>query len=293
VTPRPIPVLVIAGFLGSGKTTLVDRLLRGAQRSGVRLAIVSNEFGDTGIDQALIDQGVDGFVELDGGCVCCRLSDALADTLLHLYERAHPDRLVLECSGLALPADVLAQFWRKPLRHWTAELVAVVVVDAERAAADGEPDPTFAAQLEAADLVILNKLDLVDDAARRRARARIDALTGGRPIVEAVRCDVDPAVLFPVVGDRHDHDHDHDHAAHEALHARYGTEELLFPDVVDPDALAARIAGLGALRAKGFVRTPSGLSVVQAVGARVEITPFPRALDPDLVGRVVVIREVG
>ncbi len=295
VTPRPIPVLVIAGFLGSGKTTLVDRLLRAAQAEGVKLAIVSNEFGNTGIDQALIDQGLDGFVELDGGCVCCRLSDALADTLLALYERAKPDRLVLECSGLALPADVLAQFWRKPLRFWTAELVAVVVVDAERAAAEGEPDPTWVAQLEAADLVILNKLDLVDEPGRLRARARIDALTGGRPIVEAVRSDVDPAVLFPVVHAHHDHDHDHhehDHAAHEALHARYGTEELLFPDVVDPDALAARIAGLGALRAKGFVRTATGVSVVQAVGARVEITPFPRPLDPELLGRVVVIREV-
>jgi len=290
VVPRPIPVLVVAGFLGSGKTTLVERLLRASIAEGAKLAIVSNEFGDTGIDQALLDQGLDGFVELDGGCVCCRLSDALAETLLTLYARATPDRLVLECSGLALPADVLAQFWRKPLRHWTAELVAVVVVDAERAAAEGEAEPTWVQQLEAADLVVLNKLDLVDDAARLRARAAIDAITGGRPIVEAVRCDVDPAVLFPTLAPRHDHPHDHDHAAHEALHARYRTEELLFPDVVDPAWIVAHVAGLGALRAKGFVRVSAGVSLVQGVGARVELTPFLRELDPALVGRVVVIR---
>lgn len=291
VTPQPIPVLVVAGFLGSGKTTLVDRLLRRAQRDGVRLAIVSNEFGDTGIDQALYDQGMDGIVELDGGCVCCRLSDALADTLLQLYARAHPDRLVLECSGLALPADVLAQFWRKPLRFWTSELVAVVVVDAERAAADEEPDPTWVAQLEAADLVVLNKLDLVDGAAAARARARIDALTGGRPLLPAVRCDVDPDLLFPTLPTPRGHDHEHDHAAHEALHARYATEELSLPDPVDPAALRARLEGLGALRAKGFVRDGAGrVLLVQAVGARVEIAPFAREVDRSLVGRVVVIR---
>ena len=77
----PVPALIISGFLGSGKTTLVSRLLDAARRDGVRLAIISNEFGDTGIDRALLDAGQEGFVELDGGCVCCRLSDALSDTV--------------------------------------------------------------------------------------------------------------------------------------------------------------------------------------------------------------------
>ena len=77
----PIPALIVSGYLGSGKTTLVGHLLREAQAEGVRLAIISNEFGDTGIDRALLDAGEDGFVELDGGCVCCRLSDVLGETL--------------------------------------------------------------------------------------------------------------------------------------------------------------------------------------------------------------------
>jgi cobalamin biosynthesis protein CobW len=297
LTPRPIPVLVVAGFLGSGKTTLVERLLRAAQADGVKLAIVSNEFGDTGIDQALYDQGQDGIVELDGGCVCCRLSDALAETLLALFARATPDRLVLECSGLALPADVLAQFWRKPLRFWTSELVAAVVVDAERAADPGEPDPTWVAQLEAADLVVLNKVDLVDPAALARARARLQTLSHDRPILPAVRCDVDPEVLFPAVPPRADHHHDHhdhDHAAHEALHARYTTHELAVAPGSEPAAVVAAVEAERALRAKGFFRgADGGVWLVQGVGARVEVSRFARAVDEALVGRVVVIRSTG
>ena len=76
-----VPVTILTGFLGAGKTTLVQHLLEEAQAEGVRLAIVSNEFGDTGIDRALLDAGEEGFVELDGGCVCCRLSDL---SLIHI-----------------------------------------------------------------------------------------------------------------------------------------------------------------------------------------------------------------
>jgi G3E family GTPase len=70
---KRIPVLVISGFLGSGKTTLVSYLLKEAQRKGARIAVVSNEFGALGIDRALLGQGGDAYVELEGGCVCCRL----------------------------------------------------------------------------------------------------------------------------------------------------------------------------------------------------------------------------
>ena len=93
--PNPVPALIVSGFLGAGKTTLVQHLLEQAQAEGVRLAIVSNEFGDTGIDRALLDAGEEGFVELDGGCVCCRLSDALSETLEALLTQVRPDRLVL------------------------------------------------------------------------------------------------------------------------------------------------------------------------------------------------------
>lgn len=292
--PEPVPALIVAGFLGSGKTTLVDRLLRAAQADGVRLAIVSNEFGDTGIDRALLDAGEEGFVELDGGCVCCKLSDALGETLEALLTEVRPDRLVLECSGLALPGELVIQFWRPPLDALIADTLVAVVVDAEVAAGDDEPDDLWVEQLEAADLVVLNKRDLVDDAGLARARARVDALTGERPLVTAERCAVDPALLFPAlpgVRAAPTVDPDHDHAAHAHEHERFGTRELTFDGVVDADAVVRELLALDALRAKGFVRTPDGLRVIQGVGRRIEITTPTRPVPDALVGRVVVIHR--
>ena len=130
----------------------------------------------------------------------------------------------------------------------------------------------------------------MDGAGLARARAAVDAFTGGRPILETVRSKVDPDLLFPPDPERlhHDHDHDHDHP-HD--HDRYGTEELTLAEELDERAIVDRITALGALRAKGFVRTPRGVRVVQAVGPRVEITEPTRPVPPHLVGKVVVIRR--
>jgi cobalamin biosynthesis protein CobW len=294
VSQAPVPALIVAGWLGSGKTTLVDHLLRRAQAEGVRLAIISNEFGDTGIDRALLDAGEEGFVELDGGCVCCRLSDALGETLQLILEQVKPDRLVLECSGVALPGEVLVQFWRPPIDALVSDEVVVVVVDSERAGSGAALDDTFVEQLEAADLVLLNKRDLVDEAGLARAKALVGELTGGQPVLETVRCRVEPALLFPPDPEgsrlaRRDPDAPGHHEDHE--HERFNTLALTFAGVVDPDAVLAEVASHGAVRAKGFVRTPDGLRVLQGVGPRIELTEPQRPVPDALVGKVVLIHK--
>lgn len=288
----PVPALIIAGYLGSGKTTLVQHLLAEAQREGVRLAIISNEFGDTGIDRALIDAGEEGYVELDGGCVCCRLSDALGDTLESILTTVRPDRLVLECSGVALPGEVLMTFWRPPIDELISEEVVVVLVDGDRLARDEAVDGTFTEQLEAADLVLLNKCDLLNAEQITAARARIDGITGGQPIIDAVQSKVAPALLFPpdpqlARTERRDAEAQPRPHSHE----RFNTHELHFDDGVSTAEVLSRVAAEQAIRAKGFVRTDVGVRVVQGVGQRIELAEPPLAVPDALIGRVVVIRR--
>lgn len=287
-----VPALIVSGFLGSGKTTLVSRLLAHAQAHGIKLAIVSNEFGDTGIDRALLDAGEEGFVELDGGCVCCKLSDALSETLEAILTTVKPDRLVLETSGVALPGEVVLQFWRPPLRALISDEVVVVVVDAEADLTD--PDETMLEQIEAADLFLLNKLDLVDDATQQASRARLDELSGGRPCIGTVQCDVDPDLLYPPDPEgvrQQRRDPNAQHPPH--THAAFNTTELRFEPGVESDEVLEIVASHEAIRAKGFVQTAQGLRVVQGVGVRIALTEPTNPVPEDLIGRVVVIHKAG
>jgi G3E family GTPase len=267
---RRIPVLVVSGFLGSGKTTLVRRVLADARRTGRRVAVVSNEFGELGIDQALFGDGGAAYVELEGGCVCCRLSDRLVETLQTLFERARPDRVVVETSGVALPFDVQLQFWREPVARWVEDDVAVVVVNAEQLRDARDLDATFAQQVSSADLLLLNQLDRVGAAEVPRLEAALRELEPEAPIVRCVRCGVEPALLFPPDPDglrARRREAGGDAPAHG--HEQFASEELRFERGVAPEAVLERVREAGALRAKGFVATSQGLRLVQGVGPRV------------------------
>lgn len=289
---KRVPVLVVSGFLGSGKTTLVRRILDDALANRIRVALVSNEFGELGIDKALLGSMQDDYVELRGGCVCCKLSDQLVDTLQMLRERADPDRIVVETSGVALPYDTQLNFWRAPVRDWIADDVAVVVVNAEQLHARREIEGTFEQQVSSADLLVLNKLDLVPDVAWDDLEAALREIEPEAPILRAEHADVEPQLLFPpdAAGAR---------AARRAAagpvqphsHESFAVEELSVEPGLREAALLERLAGLGALRLKGFVETQAGVRAVQGVGPRIELDAPVEAPAPELLGRVVVIRR--
>ncbi len=284
---RRVPVLVVGGFLGSGKTTLVRRLLADSQARGVRMAVISNEFGELGIDAALIGAGGTRMVELAGGCVCCSLSDALVDTLEELRAKVDPDRIVIECSGLALPFDTQLHLYRPPVRDWVGDEACVVVVDAERW---DEPDPLFEEQVQSADLVLLSKLDLVDESTRHKAYGRIQALVPDVTIIEVIHGDVSVDLLYPS-GPRGPRETDHDHAHH---HDAWTSAELRAPDGLDEEAMLAWLEAHRGVRTKGFVRAGGAIKVVQGVGRRIDLAdPGDLPVDEALVGRVVVIRRPG
>jgi cobalamin biosynthesis protein CobW len=294
MSPKPVPALIVSGYLGSGKTTLVRHLLEDATARGIRLAIVSNEFGDTGIDRALLDAGEEGYVELDGGCVCCRLSDVLSETLETILTTVKPDRLVLETSGVALPGEVVIQFWRPPLRALIRDEVVTVLVDAEHLAQTEELEETFLEQVESADLLVLNKIDLVDKGTAAACERRLAELTGGQPVLHATQANVDPDLLYPpdLDGTRQER-RDPNAELHAHTHEAFSTLELLFEGEVTEDEVLESVRAQGAIRAKGFVRTANGVLLIQGVGERIAVGPPPVEPPEELVGRVVVIHRLG
>jgi len=290
----PVQALVVSGFLGSGKTTLVRHLLEDAQRQGIKLGIISNEFGELGIDAALLGDTGDAYVELEGGCVCCRLSDELIASLELLRERVRPDRVVVETSGVALPYDTQLHFWRAPVSDWIRENVAAVVVNAEQVLQGRDLEGTFEDQVGSADLILMSKLDLVPAERIPEIERYLDSLAPDAPRVPCPRGRVASEVFFPPeprnLPPRPREASDHHHES-------FSASELEIEAGINEDVLRERLADLGALRVKGFVETDRGLRVIQGVGPRIEIdAPPPHALQdggrslPE-PGRIVVIQR--
>jgi cobalamin biosynthesis protein CobW len=289
-TPSRIPVLVVGGFLGSGKTSLVRHLLDDAAERGRRLAVVSNEFGDLGIDAALLAAADDDYVELSGGCVCCKLSDELLVTLEALRRRAEPDAIVLETSGVALPFETQLQLWRDPVRQWVEDDIAVVVVNAEQLASGRDLDDTFEQQVSSADLLVLNQLDRVTDAALARLEATLREIEPEAPILHTTHGRVDPVLLFPPdpSGVRSQRRTDAP-APPSHHHERFDTTVVELEAGQSLAAVEATLAALGALRLKGFVETSAGWRVVQGVGPRLELQEIDAPPAGSLPGRIVAI----
>lgn len=291
--PERIPIVVVSGFLGSGKTSLVRHLLEVAQQRGERLAVVSNEFGALGIDRALLagaaaTEGAPIVRELEGGCVCCELTDDLVLALETLRREVAPDRIAIETSGVALPYDVQLTLWRPPVSEWIADDLGVVVVNAEQLAEGRELGDTFEHQVTAADLLVLNQIDRVPEAVLPELEARLHALEPEAPIVRALHGRVEPALLEPP--DPRTAGAPRELRPQPHTHEAFARETLTIEPGLASEAVVARLRALGALRAKGWVETAEGERLVQGVGRRIELVPG-RAPGPEWAGRVVVIRR--
>jgi cobalamin biosynthesis protein CobW len=325
------PVTIVTGFLGAGKTTLIRHLL--ANAGGRRLALIINEFGDVGVDGDLVKGCADAacpqdaIVELANGCICCTVADDFAPAIMGLIAREpKPDHIVVETSGLALPKPLIKAFDWPDLRSRLTVDGVVAVVDAA-AVAEGRfaDDPARVAeqrladpsldhdnpleevyedQLMSADLVVLNKTDLIDKDELEALKVKIaGALPRAVKIAPAREGAIDPAVLIGMNAaaeddlsarpSHHDAQGEHDHDDFE-------TFVIAIPPVGDPDALIDRLAATtrahDILRVKGFVEVAGKpmRMLVQGVGSRLR-RDFDRAwgVDEPRLSRLVVIAERG
>ncbi len=195
----PVPVVLVAGFLGSGKTTVVNYLLAHAQ--GIRIAALVNDFGAINIDAELIT-GADGVVSLSNGCICCSLEGDLLRTLASLLRRdPRPELILIETSGIADPLDIVRNLM-DPVIWREAPLETVLcVVDATMPVAMLD-DTLLRSQLRAADVVALSKTDLADAAGHSQIRDAIRAIRPAAVVVYAPHGEVPMALLFPSDIDR-------------------------------------------------------------------------------------------
>ena len=327
-----IPATIITGFLGAGKTTLIRHLLETAR--GKRLAIIVNEFGSVGVDGELLKScGIEScpeenIVELANGCLCCTVADEFVPTMQALIDRPlPPEYILIETSGLALPKPLVKAFGWPSIRSRLTVDGVIAVVDApavaegrfaddpEAVARQRAQDPSvehdnplaevYEDQLMAADLIVLNKTDLIDSSSGEQLKRQVASIVPRAVKVVTTRegrVDADVLLGLGVAAEddlaaRPSH-HDALDGAHE--HDDFESFVVIVPEVADPARLLARLKSVAeahdVLRVKGFMAVtgkPLRLAV-QGVGARFRSSfDRPWSNGGARQGHIVVIGERG
>jgi len=281
------PVTLIGGYLGAGKTTLVNHLLRNA--GGRRLAVLVNEFGSLPIDADLIVAREDNLISISGGCICCSFGSDLVAALIDLKQRGNSiDHLLIETSGVALPGSIVQSLSLLPGVALDGVIVLADAETIEARARDRYMSDTVLGQLAHADIILLNKTDLV---LQQRADTILNWLAATVPGARVLPVRNANTPLDVIIGQNHaptsgkDSAHASDHRAGD-----YETLSLEIDSPCDAERLAQNLADprLGLLRAKGFLRGLDGkLATIHVVGRRSQVEPAPTWVEGP--GRLVCI----
>jgi G3E family GTPase len=294
-----VPVVLVAGFLGSGKTTVVNYLL--AHAEGRRIAAIVNDFGAINIDAELIIGAADGVMSLSNGCVCCSLQGDLLRTLAVLLRRdPRPELIVIETSGVADPMDVVRNLM-DPMIWREAPLETVLcVVDATTPVAMWD-DALLRSQIRAADVVALSKVDLGNAADHAQVRDAVRAIRPAAVLVDAPHGEVSIALLFPSDMDRVAAPREQ--ALRELGRPRPAADrfETLSWTSQQPVSLSRLQAAIGRLapklaRAKGLfeaVEQPGKSMVFQFAGGRATLAPGGKPAAGTPRTRIVFVAEIG
>jgi len=306
-----VPLVVLTGFLGSGKTTLVNRILqrRAARDERTKLGLVVNELGEVGIDGALLGSELTRQIELPGGCVCCVLGDDLDRTLLDMVDANPLDAIILETTGVAEPLPIAWALAREPVCQRVRLAAVVTLVDATHFLASRKVSASVDSQVANADVVLVTKSEIASDHDTDAAVVAIRELAPRAMIrqgttddhagwLEGVLADppLDRAAAAPA---GHVHDEHCRHPDNEFGPVAHGIDSVWVPvpEVVDLEELEDQLGDLpdNYVRIKGILRAVDGRSgdasprwtAVHRVGLRVSSEPVPA---PDFEdGRLVAL----
>jgi len=258
------PITLITGPLGSGKTTLLRHIL---DRVRKKIAILMNEFGEIAIDRKIIEGKNIQIAELDGGCVCCSLQGEFEAAVNEVIDTVDPEMIVVETTGVAEP-DALIFDIQESLARVRLDGV-VTVADADAMVRFPHLGHTTRMQIEDADTILLNKVDLVSPEELIKVKEKVTQLNQTAPILLTERCQADPDLLFGIAREREIHSPQHTHQP-EFKSISYMTNSLL-----DRNRFEQFVSDLkDVYRAKGFVCFPEGSFLFNFVAGRWELEPF-------------------
>ena len=288
-----VPVTVVAGYLGAGKTTLINELL--AHNHGRRLAVLVNDFGAVNIDAALIADHNGQTISLKNGCVCCSIADELGDALDRVLAlEPAPDQIVIEASGVADPANVAAYGQGWPGCRLDA---VVVLADAETVQAKSRDQfvgELVVRQLRRADIVMATKCDLITEAEREAVVDWLAETAVGAPILTRRAGQLQPELLLETAQPVDRPSPQQPHPGNGLAEPAFDSAVIEVDDTLDRDRVAAALRDWpeSVLRVKGVIRLngpAGGLHVVHGIGRRWSIEPAPDGVDPSHTGKLVVI----
>ncbi|PYI60941.1 MAG: cobalamin biosynthesis protein P47K [Verrucomicrobia bacterium] len=259
------PITLIAGPLGSGKTTLLRQILA---THPAKIAIVMNEFGEIAIDTKVIEGKNVRIAELGGGCVCCSLLGEFEAAVNEIIEKVEPETIVVETTGLAEPEALVFNI-QEALPQCRLDGV-VSVIDADMLVRFPELGHTTRLQIEGADILLLNKIDLIERAQIEPLKTKLREINPTAAIIRTERCQIDPELLFGIGREKKITRPKHQHQL-EFVSFAFSSDKAFSRDCFEcfADSLPASV-----IRAKGFVRFSDSTQLFNFVAGRWDLEPF-------------------